>query len=80
MELISKRGKLVAIKSMKLQEENTVQIWEKLLRLMAEKALIEASNEVVEVTIEDVEAEVEEDFQEDSKCVLIIIFFYVLQE
>ena len=34
---------------------------------MAEKALIEASNEVVEATIEDVEAEVEEDFQEGSK-------------
>ena len=41
---------------------------------MAEKALIEASNEVVEVTIEDVEAEVEEDFQEGSECVLITIF------
>ena len=41
---------------------------------MAEKALIEASNEVVEVSIEDVEAEVEEDFQEGSNRVLKIFF------
>ena len=41
---------------------------------MADKALIEISNEVVEVTIEDVEAEVVEDFQEGSNSVLTIIF------
>ena len=41
------------------------------LRLMAEKASIEASKEVVEDTIEDVGAEVEEDFQEGSKTVYL---------
>ena len=44
---------------------------------MAEKALIEASNEVVEATIEDVEAEVEEDFQEGSKTLCTYNNFFL---